>query len=114
VYQQVRKSGKEDLGADPCVCPKKVIRHEDRDPLHPDDFSFQALDANAQGQITPKQYGRLYNQAVGLTQPEVTLTTSGEPAPPPPPPTDDELANVIGIGDDGELIYREMGDGKHR
>jgi hypothetical protein len=44
----------------------------------------------------------------------VTLTTSGEPAPPPPPPTDDELANVIGIGDDGELIYREMGDGKHR
>ena len=42
-----------------------------------------------------------------LTEPLVTLLSVGL-IPPPGPPSDAKLASVIGIGDDGELIYEEQ------
>ncbi|HUN05844.1 MAG TPA: hypothetical protein PLQ56_04565 [Aggregatilineales bacterium] len=51
-----------------------------------------------------------------LTNPLVTLLSVERILldEPPEAPTDAELATVIGIGDDGELIYEEQSDQSHR
>ncbi len=49
-----------------------------------------------------------------LTYPLVTLLSVEPIMLPSRPPTDAELANVIGIGDDGELIYEEQDEPGNR